>query len=262
MRLFRPIDTVFLQNIIKAVCKKLKPGATYRLLFLIPLLALFFSCSARIDGVVREGGGAELSLKMSLEPRTTALIRSLQGFMGEATGAAILDGAAIGRSMAAAPGIRSISLINTGPAALEGTISISNVGDFLSAGAGQAKFITYTEGRSAGASSITIVLNRISAPALISRLSPEAGEYLEALMAPVVLGESSTRQEYLGLVSLVYGRALADEIAAARIRASIEFPRPLAAVRGGIASGRFAEFDIPLVDLLVLEQPLTYEISW
>ena len=238
--------------------------------FFIPLWIAFFSCSARIEGVVREGGAAEIALSTSLEPRTTALIRSLRGFMGDTVEAPILDGPSITNSMATAPGIRSVSLMNTGPSALAGTISISNVGDFLSVqgqsnpagGTAGGRFINYTEGRSQGASSIIIVLDRISAPGVISRLSPEVGEYLEALMAPVVLGETSTRQEYLGLVAMVYGRALADEINAARIRASIEFPRPITMVRGGIASGRRVDFDIPLVDLLVMEQPLRYEVNW
>ena len=230
-------------------------------LFFVPLLTVLFSCSARIDGVVREGGAADLSLKTALEPRTMALIRSFRGFAGETADEPVLDGPAIGRSMAAASGLRSVSLRNTSPSALEGTISISNVGDFLSAG-GSRRFITYTEGRTAGTSSIVIVLERDSAPELISRLSPEVEDYLSVLMAPAVTGEVLTRQGYFDLLASVYSKALADEIAAARVRAYIDFPRPLTAVRGGTIAGRRAEFDIPLADLLVLEHPLRYEASW
>jgi len=227
-----------------------------------PLLAVFFSCSARIEGTVREGGAAEISLNASLEPRTQALIRSLRGFMGETTDAPILDGPAIAASMAAAPGVGTVSLKNTGSAALTGNISVAKIGDFLSGEAAKARFITYVEGQGAGASSINITLDRDSAPDLISRLSPEIGDYLSALMAPAVTGETSGRQEYLDLVASVYSRALADEIAAARIRTSIEFPRAVTAVKGGAASGKRAEFEVPLVDILVLEQPLLYDVSW
>ena len=232
------------------------------ILIFFPLLTVFFSCSARIEGVVREGGAADLTIETALEPRTTTLIRSLRSFMGASAEAPILDGAAIGRSLAAAPGIRSVALENTGPSSLNGSISISNVGDFLAAGDGKSRFVTYTEGRRPGTSSVVITLNRDSAPLLIARLSPEATQYLSALMAPAVLGEPSTRQEYLALVTMVYGRPLSDEIAAARIRAFIEFPRPVTSVRGGNALGKRAEFDIPLADLLVLETPLQYEIVW
>ena len=255
-------------------------------LLLIPLLVAVLSCSAEIEGMVREGGAADLTLKSSLGPRTIALIRSLQDFMGAkanppgshggqgSSGVPILDGPAISRSMAAAPGVRSVSLQEPRPAgqaaaagsALDGTISLSNVGDFLSGtgvnGLSAAKFITYSEGKSAGSSSIVVTLDKDRAPDVISRLSPEVGDYLNALMAPVVLGECSTKQEYLDLLTQVYGRSLSDEIAAAHIRAAIEFNRPITAVQGGSGKGKKAEFDIPLVDLLVLEKPLVWEISW
>ena len=222
------------------------------------MLPGLFACSARIEGLVREGGEAEISVRASLEPRTLNLLRSLRGFMGEASGTPILNGETIGKSMAAAPGIRAVSLKNTGQETLEGNISISHVGDFLSSG--NDAFITYTEG--AGNTSVVIVLDRNSAPMVISRLSPEVEEYLSALMAPAVSGERVTKQEYLDLVASIYGRPLADEIAAARIRALIEFPRRITAIRGGTSAERRAEFDVPLLDVLVLEEALRYEVTW
>jgi len=233
-----------------------------RYILIILLLVMFASCATRIDGVVREGGGANLNLKTSLEPRTAALIRSLMAFMSEDVNTPILDGASISRSMAAASGIGSVILKNTAPAALEGAISLTNVGDFLALRGAKTRFISYTEGRAAGSSSIVIVLDRNSAPEIISMLSPEVEEYLSALLAPVVLGEISTRQEYFDLLTSIYGRPLSDEVAAARIRAVIEFPRPVTELTGGKSSGKQAEFDIPLTDILVLEKPLNYRISW
>ena len=224
------------------------------------LLLLSISCSARIDGVVREGGAAELKLQTALEPRTSALIRSFRGFMGEEAAAPVLDGPAISRSMAAAPGVRSVSLVNTGPEAMDGGISISNIGDFLVSGAGTNRFITFTESRDT--SSIVVSLDRNSAPDIIARLSPDVEDYLMALMAPVLLGEPNSRLEYIALVSAVYGRPLANEISEAKIHASIEFPRQIKTISGGTAAGRQAQFEIPLLDVLVLESPLRYEVSW
>jgi len=231
-------------------------------LFLLPLLLVFSSCSTMIDGMVREGGAADVALETAMEPRATAVIRSIKAFIGAPADAPILDGAAMSASMAAAPGVRAVSLTNTSPTALNGSVSISNVADFLIAGDAHGQFITFTEGPAAGTSSITVNLDRASAPALISRLSPELEGQLSALMAPVILGETMTRQAYLNMISMIYGRAFADEIAAARIRASVEFPRRITAIHGGTAAGNRAEFDIALVDLLVMEQPLRYEISW
>ena len=230
----------------------------YFFLFFFPFLAVFLSCSARIDGVVMGGGAAEINVRASLGPRTVSLVQSIRGFMGDTRNTPTLDGGAISRSLSVASGIKSASLKNTGSEALEGTIVISNVGDFLLSE--KDMFITYSEGLTS--SSIAVVLDRNSAPLLISRLSPEVEEYLSALMAPVVLGEYMSSGDYLSLIGMVYGRPLADEIAAARINASIEFPRTVTSVSGGSSNGRRVEFDIPLLDILVLEKPLRYEVKW
>jgi hypothetical protein len=230
------------------------------LFFTLPLLMLFFSCFAEINGTVREGGVAELTLNTAMGPRTTALIRSLRIFAGEGAGAPILDGSAISHSMSLAPGVRTVSLRNSGPETLDGSIFISNIGDFLALPNAENRFISFTEGRQA--SSIVLFLDRASAPQLISLLSPEVYDYLSALMAPVAIGETMSAHEYLDLVASIYSRPLANEIAEARIRATIEFPRPVTAIRGGTYSGNKAEFDIPLLDILVLERPLRYEVSW
>jgi hypothetical protein len=230
------------------------------LLLLTTLLTA--SCSARIDGVIMTGGAAELTINTALEPRTIGLIRSIRGFAGDTSDKLILDGPEMSRSMARAPGIRAVSLRNTGTAALAGNISVTKVGDFLAGNEPEARgrFITFNE--SPGSSSIVIFINMDNAPDLISKLSPEVEEYLSALLAPAVLGEISTRQEYLDLITAVYGRAQAAEISAARILAVIEFPRQVQSVQGGKPQGNKAEFDIPLVDLMVLETPLRYEVRW
>jgi hypothetical protein len=231
---------------------------SWSFLIFFPFLAVFLSCSARIDGVVVAGGAAEINVRASLGPRTVGLVQSLRSFMGDTRNTPTLDGGAISRSLSAASGIKSASLKNTSTEALEGTIAISNVGDFLLSE--KDMFIAYSEGPAS--SSITVVLDRNSAPLLVSRFSPEVEEYLSALMAPVVLGEYMSSGEYLTLISMIYGRPLADEIAEARIKVSIEFPRPVTSVSGGSSSGRRAEFDIPLLDILVLEKPVRYEVKW
>jgi hypothetical protein len=81
-------------------------------------------------------------------------------------------------------------------------------------------------------------------------------------MAPAATGEPLSKVEYLDLVGSFYGKALADEIAAARITISIGFPGTVSSVKGGSFSGTQARFNIPLVDLLVLENPLEYEVVW
>jgi hypothetical protein len=161
--------------------------------------------------------------------------------------------------MSNAPGVARVSLTNTGPSALEGAVQISDINRFLAVG-DVGGFVSFEQGRNGGSCEISI--SRDNGPVILALLSPEISDYLSALMAPLATGEELSKPEYLQLVASVYNRAVSDEIAGSRIRASIDFPGQVTSVRGGTFSGRRANFDIPLLDLLVLETPLSYVVRW
>ncbi|MDR1251225.1 MAG: hypothetical protein LBK62_03560 [Treponema sp.] len=237
------------------------PGRFFAILCLCFIFVPLFSCAARINGALQETGRATLLISASLQPRMTALIRSLSAAVDSApANRPVLDGEAIARSMSAAPGIDSVSFGNTGPAAIEGPVRISRIGDFLASGGAGGGFIGFEQHADGGR--CTINLSRDSGPQILSLISPEIADYLSALMAPLATGEVLGKAEYLFLVSTVYGKGVADEISQSSIHASIEFPGPVQSVRGGTFSGRRADFNIPLPDILVLEKPLSYEVIW
>ena len=244
--------------------------------FFLPSILLFtlalVSCSGRIRGMLYEDGFADLALDAALEPRMTALIRGLSAAMRSSAASQdmILDAQTIGRSMAQAPGILEVNLKNTSPSAMEGSIKISQIEDllaFTSRGAApdgsspqKIRFITYEKSSTGG--KVILTLGRSSAPALLALLSGETSAYLAALMAPVATGEIMTRDEYLSLVGDIYGNAVANEIATAKVYASISLPGPIRSCFGGSYSGRRAEFVVDLPDLLVLDKELRYEVIW
>ena len=230
------------------------------------LCALCVSCAAQINGSLKGDGQADLQIRAALEPRMTALIGGLAAASGAAQpGAPILDGPAIAASMSSAPGVASASFKNTAPAAIEGPVKIAQIGDFLALAAapGRASFITFEQSRGgASGGKCTINLSLASGPEILTLISPEISDYLSALMAPLATGEAMTKAEYAALVGSVYGRGIADEISKAFIRASLEFPGQVQSAQGGTFSGRRAEFAIPLLDILTLETPLSYEVVW
>jgi hypothetical protein len=234
------------------------------LILLVPLALVFGSCSARIDGVLRQDGAGDLALQAALEPRMAALIRSLAALSREGglpAEAPLIDGAAISRSLAAAPGIASAALANTGPAAIAGSLAVSRVGELLALPGNQkGRLIVYEQGPAEGL--LTITIDRLSGPALLALISQDVKDYLSALMAPVATGEKLSKAEYLALVAAVYGWGIAEEITAARIRLSLDVPGPVLSVRGGTFAASRAQFEVPLADLLVLESPLVYEVRW
>jgi hypothetical protein len=223
-------------------------------------MPLVLSCASQINGSLGKSGQAELNVSIALQPRMAALIRNLSAATGSAAmDAPVLDGALITRSLSAAPGVASVAFRNTTPDSFEGPVRISHIGDLLAPHEGTG-FISFEQTAAGGRCVIT--LSRESGPGILSLISPEMSGYLGALMAPLATGEQIGQAEYLSLVSAVYGRAIADEIAQSSIRASIEAPGPVQSVQGGTFLGRRADFAIPLLDLLVLETPLSYELVW
>ena len=222
------------------------------------VLLTLFSCSARIDGNLSADGSAVLSVNMSLQRGMTALIQRMFAAGGQSAGQ-ILDGPSIAASMSNAPGITSVTLKNTAPASIEGQVVISQISDFLAATDGSG-FITFKQERSGGHCVINI--NRDNGPKMLELLSPEISDYLSALMAPIATGEELSKSEYIELVTSFYNKTISDEIVSSRIRASINFPGNVTNVKGGIFSGRRVNFEILLIDLLVLDEPLIYEVTW
>ncbi|MCL1836998.1 MAG: hypothetical protein FWG46_05570 [Treponema sp.] len=227
-------------------------------------VCLFFclSCAARVSGSLLADGKADIHVNAALEPRMTMLLGSLAAASGMVQqGAPLLNGPSVSASMSAAPGVSSAALANKTPSSIEGPVKISQINDFLAHGKEQG-FISFEQGTPSKDGKCAVNLSRESGEELLGLLSDEISAYLEALMAPLATGEKMTKAEYLVLVASVYGRGIADEISQAAIQVSIDFPGQVRSVRGGTFSGRKAEFSIPLLDLLVLEVPLHYEVIW
>ena len=231
---------------------KTVPGTIFALAFM-----LFASCEARIEGAMAADGSASLTVNTSLFSRTAALIQNL--FIAAGQEGQALDGPAIAGSMAGAPGLASVEFRNSSSAALSGQIRISQVSEFLSAAGGKG-FISFERRGTGGRCEINI--DRNNGHTILAMLSPQINDYLNALMAPVVTEETINKDEYLVLISTFYNRSIADEIARSTIRASIDFPGQVTSVTGGSFSARRAILNINLIDLLVLEKPLRYEVIW
>ena len=218
---------------------------------------LFVSCVSQINGTISMDGSSALSVNIALQPRIAAMITSLSSAAGQA-GEPILDGMSIALSMHGSPGVDSILLINISPTAVEGMIKLTNINEFLSSAANSNKFVNFDD----AANRCQINISRGSASEILALLSPEITDYLNALMAPVATGEEMSKTEYLELVTMFYNKGISDEIAGSSIRVSIGFPGAITDVTGGTFTGRQANFNIPLLDILVLETPLVYEVKW
>ena len=202
-------------------------------------------------------GSVALTVNSGLFPRAASLIQNLFNAAGQEGQA--LDGPSIARSMAGAPGLSFAEFRNSSSTALSGQVRISQISEFLSI-AGEKGFITFEKRGSGGRCEINI--DRSNGKAILTLLSPQINDYLNALMAPIVTEETINKDEYLVLISTFYNRSVADEIARSVIRTSIDFPGQVTSVTGGAFSARRATINVNLIDLLLLEKPLKYEVIW
>ena len=232
-------------------------------IFLVAVFLLgFSSCASLINGSLMAEGQTNLEIQAELKPGMSALIGRFAALSGTAKpDAPLLDGPSLAKSMSAAPGVASVSFTNKTASSIEGPVKIARINDFLSSG-GASGFISFEQKNSSGEGHCTANINLASGPQILDLISPEISMYLKALMAPIATGEALSKAEYLTLVGSVYGRGIADEIAVSAIRASVYFPGAIQRIKGGTFTGRKAEFEIPLLDILVLETPLNYEVVW
>ena len=114
--------------------------------------------------------------------------------------------------------------------------------------------------------SLTLNLSPATMRALYASMDLQTRSYVDLFMAPVFTGEPMSGGEYTALIASVYGKDLAQEIADARMEITLSAPRGEKAAScsnaGAKLSGRSARFDVPLLDLLVLEEPQAYRITW
>jgi len=227
----------------------------------IAIICLFWvllsSCATRIDAVLASNGSLSMNMGTSLQPRISALIERMYNASGQE--GLILNATLMADSLSDAPGVTSVSFRNTSSSAIEGNIRISQINEFLTV-TGETKFINYEQSPSGGRCEITI--NRENGPEIIDLLSFEISDYLNALMAPIVTGEELSTKEYLDLVASFYNKPISDEIASSRVNISVDFPGPITSIKGGTFLGRRATFNIPLLELLVLETPMVFEVRW
>ncbi|MDR2659913.1 MAG: hypothetical protein LBC27_08015 [Spirochaetaceae bacterium] len=229
---------------------------------LLPLVLLICaSCSTRINGEIHSNGRAEIIVKSSLQPVISNILKNLAARGGG--GKRILDAALLNRSISRMVGVEAATLDNTAGNSVEGRIVISDVRVFLNSAASavkQGSFAYWEETPYGG--SFKLNMTRDTGHTFLSLLAPELVDYLSVLMAPIATGEIIDKAGYLELLASVYGPAIADELTRSNLVLSIYYPGPVERMPFGTYRGNHTEFTIPLLDVLVLDVPIVYEVVW
>jgi len=235
-------------------------------------IAMFASCTSSINGVFNVGGKLEISLNCAFLPRITMLIKKLS----ESNTDVLIDAKHINDSLSAISGIGNVDFKNSGSRII-GKFTIDNIDRFISINAAdntktandanaanstnvQRQFITRTI--SGSSTYYKIYLNRELGGGLVGTLLPELRAYLSAIAAPIATGETLDKDEYLDTVKDIYGVPLSQEIAGSMITIKLTFPSKVKSAAGKniTSSGSSVTINMPLVDILVLDNDISYDI--
>ena len=199
-------------------------------------LAFFSSCTASVELRAHDDGSISATYEASFGNAFIALMRALTGerdvpLFNIADMTQQFHEMGIGAVRISSPTDASLSIAATVP---------HNSHDAIS----QSECIMRTE------RSMTLACSPEQFAKLYESLPSTLQSYIDLFMAPSFSGDAMAKSEYLNLVASVYGKKLADEVAAAHVKITM---------RGGNAEQSYA---VPLVDLLTATEQISFSVAW
>lgn len=243
----------------------------YATIYLTVLFALT-GCGGRLGITARSDGKADLSVVMDTGKAASAMISSIMASLYPSGPTAAASGSAgvftperaqaLEKSLAGGDAeTLSAKALSSSVLSLDATVR-----DAASQTSASRTGVRFASVVSVEKHSLTLNLSPATMRALYASMDLQTRSYVDLFMAPVFIGEPMSGEEYTALIASVYGKDLAQEIADARMEITLTAPRGEKAASCSNAdaklSGRSARFSIPLLDLLVLEEPQAYRITW
>lgn len=243
----------------------------YATIYLTVLFALT-GCGGRLGITARSDGKADLSVVMDTGKAASAMISSIMASLYPSGSTSVASDSAgvftperaqaLEKSLAGGDAeTLSAKALSSSVLSLDATVR-----DAASQTSASRTGVRFASVVSVEKHSLTLNLSPATMRALYASMDLQTRSYVDLFMAPVFTGEPMSGEEYTALIASVYGKDLAQEIADARMEITLSAPRGEKAASCSNAdaklSGRSARFSIPLLDLLVLEEPQAYRITW
>lgn len=211
------------------------------IIFILFSVLLFSGCTPTLEIAASADGSYHVSYSVSLGKELTNTISSAQG-----TSSFVFDVKEIENQFSQS-GITNIYVRSPDAKSLSiSTILSKNINSiFYNAG-------VISQSRTYNQTTMTVSFSPESIRRVYDEMPQTARAYVDLFMAPVFIGETMTKTEYVELVSMVYGQSLANEILNANL--SLVLTSPDKKIR--------KQFSIPLVDLMLLTETKNYAMAW
>lgn len=211
------------------------------IIFLLFSVLVFSGCTPTLEIAASADGSYHVSYSVSLGKELTNTISSAQR-----TSSFVFDVKEI-ETQFSQSGITNISVRSPNASTLAiSTLLSKNINNiFYNAG-------IISQSRTSNQTTMTVSFSTDSIRKVYDEMPQTTRAYIDLFMAPVFVGDTMSKSEYVELVSMVYGQSLADEILNANL--SLVLTSPDKKIR--------KQFVIPLVDLLLLTETKSYELTW
>lgn len=216
------------------------------------------SCSASVGARLGADGGARLTVSARVPAELSARLRALGSLPA---GSPLFDRGAVARSASAMPGLRLLSLETADGDSIAAEFEIADLAAFAERrGLAKSGAVAYVRG--AARSELRLRVDRKGARGL-AEIFPGLDPALLDALAPPALGEEElTKAEYREMLGSLVGTKNLPALDATRVEIRLRAPGPVLASSGGKLTGNELAASLPLLDLLVLEEPVEFHLAW
>ncbi|MGM0675354.1 MAG: hypothetical protein ACQETQ_11715 [Spirochaetota bacterium] len=217
-------------------------------------------CTVREDITVSVDGSGTTEVDIALDEVFIRYLRDLSGSVGgEEEELRIFDVEEIRRRFAERPGIEVLELSRGDPGELSLSLAFDDVAGLISEE--ETRFLSVEQG--GDTSRLEITASREAVEEALTYSPLEGSSVSQMLMPPEDMG-SEEYTEYLLWALEEYDDAdtLRNKIESASIALHVEVDGEIVSQSGGRRDGETVRFEIPLVELLTLEEPERYAVEF
>ena len=222
------------------------------------ILALFLGCTIKQKVQLEADASGNLDMQIRLEPLFVRYIEDLSALTGDPVEGPVFNVEEIREEFAQREEVTLLAIDTPTRESLEMRLKFTSIEEVFSSEqelkeSGIIRFEKVSQGYS-----VRFHLDRRNFPAVMS--------FLPALQNPMFEGlgpqenDDTTEEEYYELMDLVLGEGGADSVRNSSIETKVAVKGTLVSQSGGTVSPGGVTFTVPLIRVLLLDEPLDYSL--
>jgi hypothetical protein len=212
---------------------------------------------------VQVDGSGSVVFHIEIQPIFLETLLEMAEFSGEAEvleEGTIFDLEKIREDFAKKPDIELVSIDSPAPEVLDGEFRFVDIQEVFKSETSLTESGVVTFTKSSGESSVRFYLDRKNFVQVTSFLTFMDNPFFR-MFSPVE-NEGTTEAEYLEMMEFLLGEDGPDAVKESMIEIRVNVKGKILSQSGGRIDGRSVVYEIPLLQVLLLEEPLEYSLSF